>query len=384
MTPLVDGHLDLAWNAIGFERDLTLPVDEINAAEAGCRDNAGRGRSVVSLAEMKRGQVALCFATLLSRGGRARSWPLEGTRRIDLDHRSTEIAHAAAHAQLAWYELMSRRGRMEILRTASDLERFWSRGLGSAWREMPLGMILVMEGADPVTEPGELAYWFDRGLRQINLVHYGVNRYAAGTGAEGGLTADGRALLKECELCGVALDLTHLADQSFFEALDAYQGPILASHQNCRALVPAQRQFSDEQLRLVIERGGVIGTSLDNWMLVPNWKVGVTPREAATLQTAADHIDHVCQLAGHHRAAAIGTDLDGGYGREQTPADVDSIADVQMLADILHRRGYDDDAVSAIFHGNWLSWLRNQLPGGDRASHRTAEIPAHAARRRSV
>jgi membrane dipeptidase len=155
---------------------------------------------------------------------------------------------------------------------------------------------------------------------------------------------------------------------------------VLASHQNCRALVPAQRQFSDEQIHLVIRRDGVLGAALDSWMLLPGWKAGVTPREAVKLELAADHIDRVCQLAGHHRAIAIGTDLDGGYGREQAPVDVDSIADVQQLAGNLQRRGYGGEAIDAIFHGNWLRWLRKQLPAGDMGSNADASSarPAHA------
>lgn len=361
MTPLVDGHLDLAWNAVGFERDLTLPLDAMNAAEVECRDSSARGGAVVSLPEMRRGRVALCFATLLARG-RA-DWPLPaaGPRRIDLDHRSPTIAHCTAHAQLAWYQCMERRGELRMIRTAADLDAHWQEATASS-ASMPIGMVLVMEGADPVSEPAELAYWFDRGLRQINLVHYGVNRYAAGTGAEGGLTADGRALLRQCERLGVALDVTHLADQAFFEALEAYNGPLLASHQNCRAIVPGQRQFSDEQLRLLIGRRAVIGAPLDNWMLHPAWKTGTTPRTEVTLACVADHIDRVCQLAGHHQCAGIGTDLDGGFGCEQAPTGIDSIADVQHLASILAQRGYASEAIDAIFHGNWLRWLRAQLP----------------------
>jgi membrane dipeptidase len=363
MIPIIDSHLDLAWNAVSFERDLTLPIDDVNAAERECRDNAGRGRGVVSLAEMRRGSIVLCFATLLARSKPARPLPPDGARRIDLDHRTPAIAHCAAHAQLAWYELMERRGEMRIIRTLADLNAHWD-STSAAPQTSPIGMILVMEGADPVTEPAELEYWRRRGLRQINLVHYGVNRYAAGTGAEGGVTADGRQLLQECERLGVALDVTHLADQAFFEAIESYGGPVLASHQNCRALVPGQRQFSDEQLRLLLEREAVVGVALDSWMLYPQWKIGVTPRDRASLANVADHVDHLCQLAGDHRFAAIGTDLDGGYGREQVPVGVDSIADVQILASLLSDRGYGDEAIAAIFHGNWLRWLRRQLATG--------------------
>ena len=361
LIPIIDSHLDLAWNAVSFERDLTHPIELINAAEEGCRDSSARGSGVVSLVEMRRGRILLCFATLLARSKPSRRLPEEGVRRIDLDHRSQTVAHCSAHAQLAWYEQMVRRNEMCIIRSVIELEAHWNRAASSP-ESFPIGMVLAMEGADPVTEPEELEYWFGLGLRQINLVHYGVNRYAAGTGAEGGVTDEGRTLLKECQRLGIALDVTHLADEAFFDSMDAYDGPVLASHQNCRALVPAQRQFTDEQLRLLIERNAVIGVALDSWMLLNGWSVGQTLREKVTLQNVADHIDHICQLSGHHRAAAIGTDLDGGYGRNQVPVGVDSIADVQKLVPILAARGYTKEAIEAIFYGNWLQWLQASLP----------------------
>jgi membrane dipeptidase len=162
---------------------------------------------------------------------------------------------------------------------------------------------------------------------------------------------------------GIILDATHLSDEGFFHALDVFEGPVIASHQNCRTLVPGARQFSDEQFRLLIERDAVIGTAFDNWMIVPNWKTGHTPRGEATLEKLADHVDHISQLAGTHRHCAIGTDLDGGYGTEQSPAEIETIADVQKFADVLARRGYSPAAIDDIFHGNWLRFFSQNLPG---------------------
>jgi membrane dipeptidase len=158
------------------------------------------------------------------------------------------------------------------------------------------------------------------------------------------------------------LDATHLSDTSFFQALDTFGGPVLASHNNCRALVPDGRQFSDEQIRRLIERGAVIGAVLDAWMLAPGWVKGQTTREVVALDAVADHIDHICQLAGNARYAAIGSDLDGGYGTEQVPVGLDRISDLQKLDAILSRRGYPPESIDAIFHGNWLRFFREHLP----------------------
>ena len=173
---------------------------------------------------------------------------------------------------------------------------------------------------------------------------------------------DGVRLLKEFERLGMILDATHLSDTSFFQALDTFGGPVLASHNNCRALVPDGRQFSDEQIRLLIDRGAVIGAALDAWMLVPGWVRGQTTRDVVGLDAVADHIDRVCQLAGNARHAAIGSDLDGGFGTEQVPAGLDRISDLQKLDAILSARGYPPEDVDAIFHGNWLRFFREHLP----------------------
>jgi membrane dipeptidase len=155
------------------------------------------------------------------------------------------------------------------------------------------------------------------------------------------------------EQLGVVLDLTHLADESFWEATDLFGGPVLASHNNCRSITPGGRQFTDEQIRLLIERDGVIGAALDAWMLVPDWPAN----SCVTLEDVVRHVDHICQLAGNTRHVAIGSDLDGGFGTEQCPADLDTIADLLKLAPLLHQRGYTEEDVSGIFHGNWMRFF---------------------------
>jgi membrane dipeptidase len=273
---------------------------------------------------------------------------------------SMEAAYASAYGQLAYYRALEREGWLRWIKDGPALEAHVQ-----AWQQPdtdgePLGFILSMEGADPVLSPDQVEEWWQAGLRIIGPAHYGVSPYAHGTDTEGGLFEQGPALLKEMERVGMVLDVTHLSDQCFDEALDVYGGPVLASHHNCRALVPHQRQLSDEQIQRLIGRGAVIGTALDAWMLHPGWERGrTTPEEAGVrLERMADHIDRVCQLAGSARHAAIGTDLDGGFGREQSPLDLDTIADLQRLPEILRQRGYDAAAVEGILYGNWVRFFR--------------------------
>ena len=194
--------------------------------------------------------------------------------------------------------------------------------------------------------------------------HYGVCRYALGHDQVGGMTASGKELVQEMDRLGMILDVTHLSDGCFWDALEVFQGRLWASHSNCRALVPDPRQFSDEQLLAIIQRGGVVGAALDAWMMIPGWTRGVTTPQSSglKLEVIVDHIDHVCQLAGDALHAGIGTDLDGGYGTEQVPLDLETIADVARVPDMLSKRGYSAVDIDNVMSGNYIRLLKEALP----------------------
>jgi membrane dipeptidase len=351
---IIDAHLDLAWNALQWNRDLTRPVYTIRTMEGG---TPGKGRTLgtVALPELRQGRVALCFATVLARS--------TGNHVPALDFPSPTQSNAIARGQLAYYRALERQGQARVIADRAGLDAHIAAW--QAWEANPTepapapGMVISMEGADPILDPAELAEWRALGLRIIGPAHYGPGRYAGGTGTENGLTDPGRALLSAMERERIVLDVTHLADPAFWEALERFNGPILASHNNCRALVPHQRQFSNDQLRAIVARDGVIGAALDTWMLQPGWIVGAPNNPPVPLERVVDHIDHICQLAGNSRHAAIGTDLDGGFGREQSPSDLDTIADLQRLPSLLAQRGYAAADIAAIMHGNWLRLLRD-------------------------
>jgi membrane dipeptidase len=363
-----DAHLDLAWNAIDWNRDLLQPVAEIRSREkeAGLTDK-GRCCNTVSFPELRRGKVAIFIATLLGRLYRIGGIPV--VQRFA----SMEAAYAAAQGQMAYYRALEKTGVIRWIKDRATLDEHiaeWEafdalpphegRGEKVQSEEPPLGMILSMEGADPVLSPEQVQEWFDAGLRIIGPAHYGPSPYARGHDMTGGLYERGPALLREMDRVGIILDITHLSDDCFYEALEIYGGPILASHHNCRELVPNARQLTDDQIKRIVARGGVIGTALDTWMLVPGWiRSETTPEKAGvTLAAMIDHIDRVCQIAGNARHAAIGTDLDGGYGKEQSPLDLDTIADLQKVPDLLRNRGYKDDDVKGIMYRNWVRFFK--------------------------
>lgn len=349
---IFDAHLDLSMNALEWNRDLTRPLTEIRAREKSLSDKPDRGRGTVSLPEMRSGRVGLCVATLIARYVKPSS-ALPGWH-------SPQQAWAQSQGQLAWYRAMEASGEMVQITDLAGLHAHLER-----WRDasdtaaLPVGYILSLEGADSIIDAGYLEKAYAQGLRALGPAHYGPGTYAHGTGSEGGIGARGRELLREMERLGMILDATHLSDVSFREALDHFSGPVWASHNNCRALVNHQRQFSDDQIRELIDRGAVIGAAFDAWMLVPGWVRGrTTPAETGvSLAHVADHIDHVCQLAGNALHAAIGTDLDGGYGTEQSPGDLDTIAGLQRLVPLLAARGYSEPDIENILHRNWIRFL---------------------------
>jgi membrane dipeptidase len=349
---IIDAHLDLSMNALEWNRDLTRPVEEIRARERTLADRPDRGRGTVSFAEMRRGGVGLCVATQIARyvapGNSLPGW------------HSQEQAWAQTQGQLAWYRAMEERGELAPITTREALDAHVARWAGGTAGALPIGYVLSLEGGDSIVTPRHVERAYAQGLRAVGPAHYGPGVYAQGTNATGVMGPRGHELLREMERLDIILDATHLCDDSFRDALDHFRGPVWASHSNCRALVDHNRQFSDDQIRELIGRGAVIGAAFDAWMIVPNWVRGSsTPQSAGvTLERVIDHIDHICELAGNARHCMIGSDLDGAFGREQCPSDVETIADLAKIPDLLRKRGYSDEDVQGIMHGNFLRFLR--------------------------
>jgi len=356
MHPIIDVHLDLAWSGLFWNRDLTQTLDEVRASEQGMTDHRARGRNTVTFPELRKANVRVCLGTVLVRSKPEVNPPAGATRR-DLDFRNQTIVNAIGHSHVEYYRELDRLGEIRLIRTRDELQAHWDSG-----DEHRTGLILAMEGADPIAAPDQAEHWWNMGLRCVGLSHYGQGPYGMGTGFTGGITEKGYALLKEFERLGMIVDLTHSAEPGFFEILDAFNGRVLASHNMVRALTPGDRQFSDEQIRRLIERDAVIGMAFDAWMLYPGWVIHETDPSVVGLEAAANHIDYICQMAGNTKHVGIGSDLDGGFGTEQTPRDLDSIADLHKLDEILTKRGYSQADIEAIFYGNFLNLFSQALP----------------------
>lgn len=349
----VDAHLDLSMNAMEWNRDLRMSIGEIRDREKGMTDKPDRAKNTVTFEELRKGNFGLVVGTQIARYvDRYSSLP---------GWNSPEQAWAQTQAQVAWYQQMEDEGEIKQIRDLAALEKHiadWELNKAS---KKPIGYILSLEGADSIVTLKHLEKAYGYGLRAVGPAHYGPGRYAFGTDSEGPMGAKGKALLKEMERLNIILDATHLCDESFREAMDTYKGPVWASHHNCRALVNHNRQFNDDQLKELISRGAVIGAPMDAWMIVPGWVRGKSTPEGmgVSLERVVDHMDHICQLAGNANHIGIGSDLDGAFGREQSPYDIDTIADLQKIPAILGKRGYTQTDVNNVMHGNWLRFLRN-------------------------
>lgn len=367
---ILDAHLDLAMNALEWNRDLTWPLERIRRRELNQTDKKDRGNNTLCFPELRRAEVGICVATQIARYSpyfhRLPGWA------------SPAQAWAQTQGQLAWYRAMEEAGELVSIRTGAQLEAHFK-----LWQKLPppdarvyvvesrrqpakpsIGYIMSLEGADSLITLKHLERSYADGLRAVGPAHYGPGVYAHGTDAEGGLPARGRDLLKEMDRLGMILDSTHLNDECFWDALEIFQGPVWASHQNCRVLAPWNRQFADDQIKAVVERGGVLGMAFDAIMMVPGWLHNRSKPSDFNLkiERICEHIDHICQLAGNAKHVGIGTDLDGGYGNEQTPTDLNSIYDLQTIPGLLKKRGYKKAEIEGIMSGNFLNFLRKHLP----------------------
>ncbi len=349
---IIDAHLDLSMNAMEWNRDLREPITEIRQREKGMTDKPDRGLATVSLPELRKGDIGLVVATMIARYV-APDNPLHGWH-------SPQQAWAQTNGQLTWYRAMEEEGEMRQVTDLASLEKHLQLWDKDDREKRTIGYILSLEGADSIVTLSHLEKMYQQGLRAIGPAHYGPGRYANGTDATGKMNQNGLDLLKKMEELNIILDATHLCDDAFWQAMDHFHGTVWASHNNCRALVNHNRQYSDEQIKTLIERGAVIGAAMDAWMIVPNWARGKsTPQNMhCNLEKLIDHIDHICQLAGNTLHVGIGSDLDGAFGKEQCPYDIETIADIAKMPDLLKDRGYKKIDIDNMMHGNWLRLLR--------------------------
>jgi membrane dipeptidase len=363
MPLIIDSHQDLAWNMLTYGRDYTRSALETRQLEAGTNIPAINGDCLVGWPEYQRGQVAAVFATLYATPAKKKE-PTDTIWYAD-----SEKAHRLYMDQITVYRKLvdAHPDKFSLVASTKELDsviEHWSRpsvdGQGH-----PVGLIYLMEGAEGIRSPHELAAWYDLGLRLIGLAWAGT-RYCGGTGEPGPLTPEGRELIAAMADFNFVLDLSHMDEAAAQESLDRYEGPVMATHANCAALlkgIETNRHLPDHVIEGLIERDGVIGLVPLNTFLKVGWlRANGSQREEVPLDVLIAHIDHICQIAGDSLHAGIGSDFDGGFGLQSIPPEMDSIADLQVIASGLRTRGYGETDIENILGGNWLRFLRRNLP----------------------
>ncbi len=334
---IVDAHLDLAYNVVRG-RDPRQP-----AANQPYVDNE---YATVGLPDLRAGNVRLVCATIFCSPASYKS----------LGYRTADEARAQALQQLQTYQNWIHEGELRFITRSTGFEPVLHVP-ANALNTQPTNAVLLLEGADALRSPADVPDWFDAGLRIVGLA-WKRTRAAGGTGEPGGLTDEGRALVKEFDRLGIIHDTSHLAEQAFWDLLNLTPKPVIASHSNCRAIVPTDRQLSDEMIKAIAARGGVIGINFYDKFLIPPAAAG---KRRATLGDVVAHIRHICDLTGSHDHVAIGTDMDGGLGREQIPQEITSSADLPQLAAALTTAGFDAAAVRKIMGENWMRFFQQNL-----------------------
>ncbi len=351
---IVDGHEDIAWNGLALGRDVRRSAWETRRLEEGGPQPAWNGHCMLGLPEWLAGDVAVVVGSIfLSPAHRALgSWDLQ-------IYADAEEAYHGGIAQLDYYRhLADQSDQIDLIQSLADLESVLSSWAGEAPR---VGIVISMEGADPIRRPAEVEEWHRLGVRAVGLAWMAGSRYAGGDREPGPLTDAGRELLEAMAEFGLLLDVSHLAERAFWEAVDRYEGPVAATHANPRALVPGHRQLSDRMIRALAERDGVVGVVPFNRFLKPGW-LSSDGKEAVTLQDVAAVIDHVCQVVGDAAHVGLGSDFDGGFGAESTPVGIETVADLRRIGAALAERGYAEADVAAVMGENWLRMLRATLP----------------------
>lgn len=361
MRLIIDAHEDLAWNMLTFGRDPTRSVAETRALEAAASTSNPQGEALLGYPDHVRGGVAVAFATLNVIPIRHRQYAWE-TQCYTTQAEAHDLARAQADAYHRLVE--DHREKFQMVTDRRSLN-----AVLQTWEDDPppaprVGLVMMIEGADCVREPEELEDWHAVGVRIVGLAWSGT-RYCGGTKEPGPLTAEGRRLLEIMDGLGMMLDVSHMAEESYDEALDRFGGTIIASHSNAGALLEGSpipdRHLSDAMIRRLVERDGVIGVVPYNRFLRGGW-LPEDGREGITLEHVQRQIDHICQLAGDARHAALGSDFDGGFGLNQIPTGLDSIADLRLIGEGLAGSGYTPADVDAILSGNWLRMLNHGLP----------------------
>jgi len=357
-----DAHLDLAYLA-ECGRNMLEPPERAAGPHL---------PAAVTFPALREGGVLVCLGTIFTEP--------DGEDAVGYPAGDAERARAVGVRQMERYERWARDG---VIALWGHDPRWAQPGLHLPGGSMtPDGdgvpsLGVLIEGADPIRSPDELAWWVGRGVVAIGLTWARSSRYAGGNSTEDGLTDLGRAMIPAMDALGVVHDLSHLSDRAMDELLSRTDRPVMASHSNCRVLLDGknQRHLRDGSIREIARRGGVIGLNL-----VRNFiKVGLNrddPTDRPSIDDAVRHVEYICEVAGHRRAVGLGTDMDGGISADDLPAGIDRPRDLGKISEALRARGWSENEVRGFEFDNWARFFsaRQDSPQRHRATQQNRRV----------
>ena len=337
--PIVDAHLDLAYN-VQAGRDLTLTAAEVQAS-----DDPARMKCMVTLPELRAGGVALAVGSIFT------------AKRVEegTEHDFDPETAARGKGQIDVYRSWEAAGGVRIIRSKRDLADHLER-----WRDDGLpGLLIAMEGAEPIRDPSELQWWFDAGLRMIGPA-WGPTRYCGGfagsKGVAGGFTATGRELLDAMKQLHIPLDVAHSSVELFMEGVESDMPHVVCTHTTPRELNGRDRMPNGEMLAALAKRGGIVGLGLGNIFLDKAWLDSDAEKQPVPLRRVGEVFELMAEHAGWDHVG-IGSDLDGGIGVDESPEGLDTIADIGKISDVI-----PEHARAGVLGGNWLRFFGEALP----------------------
>lgn len=354
---VLDAHQDIAYNALCYGRDYRVSALRTRELEVNTTVPQSNGNATIGLPEALAGRVAVTIATIFT----APYNRLTAQYPSHAIYKTPDEAYGIGMKQWDIYQrLVESDERLRLILNQQDLDDVLATWADDAPEDgRLLGFALSIENADVISEPRQFEEWHKRGVRLVGPA-WQASRYCGGTSMPGGLTQLGYELLDVMGRLNAILDVSHMAEESFYEAIDAFDGTIIASHSNPRKFCDTDRHLSDEMIQLLAERDGVMGINFANYFLKKGW-TQQDGKHIITMDWLIDVIDHVCQVTGSARHVGIGSDFDGGFGVESIPAPFDTMADLWKLKDALAERGFSDADISAILNGNMLRKLREGL-----------------------
>jgi membrane dipeptidase len=362
MTYIIDAHQDIAYNALTFNRDIRLSAYEVRKKEQGTQiPEWNNGDATVGWPEFQDGEIAVIFATLF-----VAPWNHKGGDWDTQSYITPQQATVLYHDQIDYYRRLTEENpkKFRLILNRNDLKIILSPWeLPGSVKDRPVGIVMLMEGAEGLQNPRELEEFYELGLRQVGPVWAGT-RFCGGSYEDRPFDREGRELLEVMASLGMALDISHMRENAALTALDLYEGPVMASHANSRTLLKGtggERHLTDQVVRRLFERGGRVGVVLYNKFLSTEWTPS-SARDAVKINHIISQIDYYSQIAGNSTQVGLGSDLDGGFGHPQIPQEFDTIKDLQKLKPALLTRGYSVDDIGNIFGINWKNHLEMVLP----------------------